>query len=864
MKTRKAQFSRRNQENGFLLVLLAVLLVPLAMYVSLLIFWNRSNLLAANLKRIAENAASSGAAAFCSTNACYENAVRLARKSISDQLPSLGLDMSEIQIEIQRGRFWPKGSLHGVLRGPGLNFSISGRDRTLMTDMISFHPRFVGFEPFEGEGAPAGGWQNTPPNLGTPNFIVANAIRVSVELPHLTPLFRFFGSARPGRRGEAIASANGFPDGAEFETNVAPFAIPACALVDGNGDFNPTTTCLLDRYFVQADRYCGGKSDCNVVLGSFWSPLSERQYCNPELPWYNLEMCECARNPDSKWAVGDIPCNQIMGGQAISCQFNRWAVLDRVSNIYGVVGLPQGMKDILNYDGAPRFTQDDADDPKEQHFQNAFKFWDRTYLHTFIGDRFFVRGNGLTLPQTDALLWAKVRGAAGSSGAGVYDWDSERGRASINFPLQFSEDSNEQIEGGTEVKDTLGYDWLAARVKNSSSFPLPGSVIRRWLDKLESPGKVTANGVATPVIAPPLPTVSGPQCLLNLQIKAPPGEPAQYGTCNSHRAWYDNRCSEYWGWYLYPIETREEFKKLTNRTGINAYPVNWPVPPAPPWKQGQPPPPGWKLVNNDYWQATRRSVPGIVPFNWPDEWLPGGRVMPDSRLFNYGNPTFPASGTKKSTGENWVDFYEVQAGDPFNCDQAPIYTACPAIDEDCVRAVPTGYGTLVFELAGGPCFSDENGLLPWRNPRNTRVWRAKVPVIADMEATRPCQGAGARNNPPIDPTHEWRIVGFLIVYLFDSDIGAPPPKPPGSYWETQQAVIDHPGMGHPSTPVCDYSDHQPWGFNPTGAGEQNCNMVRGRVSCSTELISGFYFDRRRLMDGTRIASVPRPRPMIVY
>jgi len=103
------------------------------------------------------------------------------------------------------------------------------------------------------------------------------------------------------------------------------------------------------------------------------------------------------------------------------------------------------------------------------------------------------------------------------------------------------------------------------------------------------------------------------------------------------------------------------------------------------------------------------------------------------------------------------------------------------------------------------------------------------------------------NDPVVNPNSDWIIVGFINSVFFDNDNGKPPPQPPGPSWEDRNFMgdPDYPTAVKVNPPVCDYDvpGRQPWAFTTDGTtgAERGCNMVRGRTSCSPDLVGSEEF-----------------------
>jgi hypothetical protein len=144
------------------------------------------------------------------------------------------------------------------------------------------------------------------------------------------------------------------------------------------------------------------------------------------------------------------------------------------------------------------------------------------------------------------------------------------------------------------------------------------------------------------------------------------------------------------------------------------------------------------------------------------------------------------------------------------------------------------------------------------------VWQVKVPLVIDTrDIGRRCTTGWAGSM--LDPTGEFRIIGFVTVNFYDTDVGMPPPlssdvglagvvdganataaadavtalnsRIPGS-WVDPVGVP--PNYGPPSCAASARPMLPSNPLNPTWPPRSNdsCNIVRGRVDCSTDFIAG--------------------------
>jgi hypothetical protein len=253
-------------ERGAVLVLAAVAVAALVLVVAFVLNGAYWKMVESDLRATADAAAHAGAATLCSTRTCYQDARSVAldvlekhaihgrlggatRISLDHTAGPVWEDPSQnVKVTIYRGRWWPNGAPDAVTTLPDTKF-----------------------EPFDQEGTD---WQAS--HLGTPDFMAANAVYVRVERPNVDT---FMSAAS---RTYSVSWATTAVAGALDSVCVAPFAIPVCALLDESGEYHPEISCHRDRLFTATDRYCPPGTDCNIVPGFMWAPLTS---CDPSEPW---------------------------------------------------------------------------------------------------------------------------------------------------------------------------------------------------------------------------------------------------------------------------------------------------------------------------------------------------------------------------------------------------------------------------------------------------------------------------------------------------------------------------------------------------------------------------------------------------
>ena len=714
-----------------------------------------------------------------------------------------------VVIQIQRGRWWPKGVMG--LDGTGNTVRIipaTVDDASLIPAENIFQnvagrttePRFEPFDRYDGVN-----WQLQAGHQGTPNYIAANAVRVTIRVPDFRSALQWTSIPTTSFNAETISARN--KETPQLRFCAAPFAIPVCSLLNNSGDYRPKEACQFDRFFTDEKRYCTDSelSDgtCNVLPGSWYAPITDT-YCDNTKSWYSEAKCECltaTRNdynrnsgypplwvqglktqvPPEPWDYGRTvaPCSQEYGQNSQECSFFPWAKLDSVSDHFGVVGNPQNYEN-YNMDPLAESTYQWIFNTLciEASYVNSSTYdLNKVYATNMmnLGERFFIKPGGLQDPETDSRLWKVIWG-------GILQ-ENYKDNPKWYDPLN--------TRFGPEGFQELGFPWFMGRADDARGYPYGRT--KTFLDQLISyrdPYLPIDMGYIKPyknfgeldsATGLPKQAIEPYECN---KLEVP-----QFGTCNSHRTWYNNMCQRKDRWF---VQTSTPTNSIT-------------------------------LSGQGYMQ-------GYANEGYPWEWA----------------------------------FTDSESG-MWSCDELPPYMPCniagnPGYPEGGESAPPSWHKRLYDHLA-------------WQ----TKIWQPKIPIIADMSANaQPCQGIGGSvaPDPVVDPTHDWRIVGFIRANIFDNDIGKPPPKPPGPSWES------NPVSGGAEPKTCNYEsadvdgngepDRQPWGFNPgyrppppgdpSGApanrgAERNCNMVRGRVACDPGLIAGDY---------SGLGSEPKTPPSIVY
>ncbi|MFN8389408.1 MAG: hypothetical protein U0136_03875 [Bdellovibrionota bacterium] len=817
-------------ESGVILILTAIFITAIVLFVVFSISINEWSQTSTSYRSASNAAAVSAASTLCSTRQCYNQSLINALLSIQKlQIRGLGSPGSfadgiqaaitalqaqltngisyisspsgntewtidGVRIRVQRGRYWNRGytgqadCVVGSADGLLANSLIPPSPQFTNVSATLVEPKFEPFDRFDGVN-----WQTCDTTKGTPNFLAANAVRVTIDVPNFKSSLHWTGLPVATLFVDTVSARNkNDPDQHKFCG--APFAIPACALVNPTGEYQPSEACQLDRFFTDIHRYCTqselDNGTCNVLPGSWYGVVTPGA-CDLNAPWGSNQKCECyqASQTDVSYppipslsfppvwlqghadvvpgSVGGImsynaPCSQELGQGSQECTFFPWPKSTEVADHFGVVGTSiQGIAS-FPFTGRDKTLEDTyrtiiqmANSCTELNYTDPSNYtikWFDGAVPTAIGDDYYIKPGGLTEAATDQPMWQRIYGRnIGNDPLRQYPrfWEPQ------NFALNGGRSGIITIFGDKGFRE-LGFPWFMGRVDDAHGYPYGET--KALLDGI----KDYAQQLDPPHLLDDYETVTPYECLQQNIV--------DHGTCNSHRTWYNNRCAR------------------SNR--------RWQTPPT------------------DGSQFQLRTVEEFVQNDasgYPAE-------------FAYDDPNVSN----------------------FSCSEIPPYMPCnvPSVG----GPYPEG-----GELAPPAFYNKLPDYPAWQIP----IWHTSIPVIADTSPDAiACNGvAGSTRDAPIDPTHPWKVIGFVRAYFFDNDIGKAPPMPPG------------PTYGSPEPQVCNYAadtdgngipDRYPWQFNPTyvppsldptgkpsgppqnwGA-PANCNMVRAHIACENGLISGDY------------------------
>ncbi|GEM_PF-7134497 len=208
----------------YLVIILPVFLVVIAFAVSLLYI----KYLDVKYQTLSDISAKIGARETCSSKECFNKSRITALRYIERELTGSEGSLDEAQNSTE----WEtEGVKIKIERGRWID----------------------SFEVLEHE------WQELNP--GTPNFMVYNALKISLERESILSFLPSFLYGALSVSSESISVAKP-PSKGECS---APFAIPLCSMLDQDGGFDQKMICRADRLFTESNRYCPPGENCNVI-----------------------------------------------------------------------------------------------------------------------------------------------------------------------------------------------------------------------------------------------------------------------------------------------------------------------------------------------------------------------------------------------------------------------------------------------------------------------------------------------------------------------------------------------------------------------------------------------------------------------
>ena len=368
-KSERSVSALHKSESGIVILILAMVIPALLVLAALVAFPSYSRLTHAELQSAADASAHAAALALCSNSGCYDAASQravdvLSRYSIhrrDGNTAPIVLDASagphwedanEYEVEVVRGAWWPNGA------------PASAYYKTLPNEN-----RFILLDSEDGSPPP-----NNTFGANVPNFVAANAVYVKITLKNYRDPLAFASPSGLEISADAIAVS-----GNVQSIRIAPFAVPACAIVDEDGAYHPESICQRDFFFARRDRYCAADDpNCNVTPGMFGTLTNEFSGMMAR------EMCS-------------------------------WIQAPVASDVFGFVGSP-GIAST------------------EESIVSAVK--DNGGFLTHIGDKFYASETGLTTPAAFGALTEKMTTddpPLGDGWLGAMRWGPDGGGA-LGYP----------------------------------------------------------------------------------------------------------------------------------------------------------------------------------------------------------------------------------------------------------------------------------------------------------------------------------------------------------------------------------------------------------------------------------------------
>ena len=226
-------------ENGAILIWLAFSISLILATLSFLFFSNRQTTSYQQLQTLADASALSGAQQLCPKAICRSQALQSVIDTLNHNFATLSSGYQQIEI------------LNSTETETGYELDTQNNDLTIE---VSFGwskpvPDTISNGDFELID-PRGTWQALNP--GIPANLVVNAISIKMTLKNITGLFTT--ELGPIENGMITVQSHA-RSGPIDQQVIAPLALPACALVNEEAEFNQAEICYGDRLFTRADRY---------------------------------------------------------------------------------------------------------------------------------------------------------------------------------------------------------------------------------------------------------------------------------------------------------------------------------------------------------------------------------------------------------------------------------------------------------------------------------------------------------------------------------------------------------------------------------------------------------------------------------
>ena len=118
-------------------------------------------------------------------------------------------------------------------------------------------------------------------------------------------------------------------------------------------------------------------------------------------------------------------------------------------------------------------------------------------------------------------------------------------------------------------------------------------------------------------------------------------------------------------------------------------------------------------------------------------------------------------------------------------------------------------------------------------------WKIQIPVIADESPNaQSCQGVlGSMEDPLLDRSARYSIVGFITIGIYDLDIGQPAPSLAG-FPVADSAVRACSGIATQRAIIPESLPQFPFGFRDAAGNARSCNLVRARIDGNVRSLAG--------------------------
>jgi hypothetical protein len=261
----------KSQEQGAVMLLLVALIVVLLGVLGFAHFSTTQKIIKEELQTAADVASMAATKELCPSTACWDQARITALESLKTQtvrnyfgqaqpiIPE-DTDVSTLTFSIDQDE------LQGYVTTIN-NIEIK-IDRGHWVDLQNGNAEFNSLE-LSHDYRP---WSQAFP--GVPNWMTANGVNVAIVVPTTFDFLLSKDISGPIAVRAFAESTSVIGQGNIIADCVAPFAIPICALLDRNNQFDQNRNCNADRIFTRSDRYCADPNDadnCGIRPGFFYN-----------------------------------------------------------------------------------------------------------------------------------------------------------------------------------------------------------------------------------------------------------------------------------------------------------------------------------------------------------------------------------------------------------------------------------------------------------------------------------------------------------------------------------------------------------------------------------------------------------------